>query len=403
MQPGADSSAGTSASLTPRRSQVRALLRPRFLAGLLLVVALGSAGQLVFFAGDARDDRAAGHAVGWFAAREDLEPNLRAAAALLHGHSSYPWYGDSVNLGYAQQYTAMLVPLAALPLDIAEMATRLISLALMVGVIYGWARGPGGEVPPWAVVFLFSLPVVSLLRLDQMMSVLGLAALSVAIWAQRRDLWFVAGLALAVGLSRTTNALPILTMVAISGWGRPRRLLRGLLGMGVVLVPLTIVAQVWDPNWVSDYLHNVSIYNAVGLVKLARALFGFPGPVALEALVCLGAALLAWRDRGRPLDLDRTALALSLGVLSTIISTYYVAIYALPALIRLARRPGFAALPWAATTAPWLVILICAPVILSPAPIFPTGLLPSMVLVMVAAAYPLLRTNRAIESAPVPR
>jgi hypothetical protein len=113
MQPGADSSAGTSASLTPRRSQVQALLRPRFLAGLLLVVSLATAGQLVFFVGDPRNDIAAGHAVGWFAAREDLEPNLRAAAALLCGQSSYPWYGDSVVLGYAPQYAVMLLPLAS--------------------------------------------------------------------------------------------------------------------------------------------------------------------------------------------------------------------------------------------------------------------------------------------------
>jgi Glycosyltransferase family 87 len=360
------------------------------------VVSLAAAGQFVFFVGDARADTAAGRAVGWFAAREDLEPNLRAATALAHGQSSYPWYGDSVILGYAPQYTVMLAPLAVLPLGIAEVVTRLLALVLIAAIVAAWARGPDGEVPTWALVFLVSLPVVSLLRLDQMMSVVGLAALTVAIWAQRRDRWLVVGLALAVGLSRTTNALPVLVMVVISAWGRPAQLLRAVAGIAVVIAPLTVMAYVWDPNWVADYLHNLSVYNLVGPVKLARALMGFSGPFLLEAVVCALAGLLAWRDRGRALDLDRAALALSLGVLSTIISTYYVAIYAMPALIRLAWRRGFRGLPWVVTAAPWVVILISAPVVLSSAPIFPPGLLTGMVLVMVAAAYPLFRSARPV-------
>jgi hypothetical protein len=166
--------------------------------------------------------------------------------------------------------------------------------------------------------------------------------------------------------------------------------------MVVVLAPLTVVAYVWDPTWVADYLHNLAVYNVVGLVKLARALIGVSGPLLFEAVVCALAGLLAWRDRGRALDLDRAALALSLGVLSTIISTYYVAIYALPALIRLAPRPGLGAMPWVATAAPWVVVVATAPIVLSAAPIFPPGLLTAMVLVMVAAAYPLLRSPRKV-------
>src|SRR5258708_11606571 len=248
MQPGADSSAGTSASLTPRRSQVRALLRPPVLAGLVLIVSLAVAGQLVFFVADAQGDRAEGHAVGLFAAREDLEHNLRAAAAPLHGQSSYPGYGDGVNLGYAQQSTALLVPLAAIPLSLAEILTRLITLALIVGVVYGWARGPDGSVPAWAALFLFSIPVVSLLRLDQMMSVGGLAALSLAVWAQRKDLWLLAGVAVALGLARTTNALPILTILALAGWVRPPRLLNGAAGMAGGARPPTPCCPTRVPN-----------------------------------------------------------------------------------------------------------------------------------------------------------
>src|SRR5258708_7075039 len=272
MQPGADSSAGTSASLTPRRSQVRALLRPPFLAGLVLIVSLAVAGQLVFFVADAQGDRAEGHSVGLFAAREDLEPNLRAAAALLHGQSSYPWYGDGVNLGYAQQYTALLLPLAAIPLSLAEILTRLITLALMPVAITGCARGPDGSVPAWAALFLFSIPVVSLLRLDQMMSVGGLAALSLAVWAQRRDLWLLAGVAVALGLARTTNALPILTILAVAGWGRPRRLLNGVAGMAGGLVPLTLVAQTRGPNRIADYLHHRAGFKRGGPVQITRAI-----------------------------------------------------------------------------------------------------------------------------------
>jgi hypothetical protein len=233
--------------------------------------------------------------------------------------------------------------------------------------------------------------VFSAVRLNQMMSVIGLAGLSLAIWAQRRDRWYLVGVAGAIGLARTSNALPVLLMIAVTAWGRPRRLLEAILGAAALLLPLTALSYLWDRNWVADYAYNLSVYNLVGPVKLAHAFYGSVGTAGLEALVCLAAMALAWPYRGKPLDLDRAALGMALGVLAAVVSTYYVAIFAMPALIRVARRPAMSGVAWFTTAFPWLVIIAATPAIVDPNSNFPTGDLTAMVLVLVACTYPLLR------------
>jgi hypothetical protein len=301
-------------------------------------------------------------------------------------------------MGYAPQYTIMLAPLGALPIGVALVLCWLITLGMLVAVLLLWLRGPTG-IPTWGPLFLLSIAVFSTVRLNQMMSVIGLAGLSLAIWAQRRDRWWLVGVAGAVGLARTSNALPVLLMIAVTAWGRPRRLLEAVAGAATVLLPLTALSYLWDANWIADYAYNLSVYNLVGPVKLAHSFFGMAGTVGLEAVVCAVALALAWPCRGKPLDLDRAALGMALGVLAAVISTYYVAIFALPALIRVARRPGLAGVAWFVTAFPWLVVIAAAPAILDPHTKFPTGTLTAMVLVLVGCCYPLFRSVRVGELA----
>ena len=322
--------------------------------------------------------------------RIDFADTLGAATALVHGQPAYPWYGDDHLLGYAPPYVVVFAPLGLLPQEVGLVVSWLLAVALIAAVVVGWARASGASIV-WALPFLVSIPVVSLVRLDQLNSAVGLAALSLAIWAQRRDRWFLVGCAAALGLARTSNAVPIIAMLAVTGIGRPKELATAGLGFLALVVPAVVLAFIWDPHWVADYGHNLYIYPLSGPVKLFQVIFGSRGPVLLGGLVTLAAGWLAWPCRGRKLDLDRAALGLAVSVVAAIVSTYYCAVFALPALIRLARRPGFAPVRWIVAAGPWVVVLLLAPILLSPDAGGIGGVINNIVLVLVLGTYPLLR------------
>jgi hypothetical protein len=357
---------------------------------LLAVIVLAAAGQALLIATEFQYDQAHGVVDHGLPLRTDFADTLNAADALVHGRPAYPWYGDDHLLGYAPPYVAVFAPFGLLPREVGLVLSWLVAVALVAAVVVGWARASGATAL-WALPFLVSIPVISLVRLDQLNSAVGLAALSLAIWAQRRDRWFLVGCAAAFGLARTSNAIPIIAMLAVTGIGRPRELATAALGLLSLVVPAGLLAFIWDPHWVADYAHNLSIYPLSGPVKLFEVIFGSRGPVLLEVLVTLAAGWLAWPCRGRKLDLDRAALGLALSVVAAIVSTYYCAVFALPALIRLARRHGYAAVRWMVAAGPWIVVLLLAPLLLSPDSGGIGGVINIMVLVLVLATYPLLR------------
>jgi hypothetical protein len=169
------------------------------------------------------------------------------------------------------------------------------------------------------------------------------------------------------------------------------------LGGLALLGPLTLLVQVWDPNWLRDYGHNLTLYPSVGPVALLRDAFGVAGSIGAAVVASILAAALVWRDRGRALDLDRASLGLAVGVAATIVSAAYVGIFAIPALIRVAMRPGLRAVAWVVTAIPWAVVIVTAPTLLSASPAFNPDFLSTMSLVMIVAAYPLLRRARSVE------
>jgi hypothetical protein len=372
---------------------------------LLLMAIIAAAGESVFLLGEARHDAAHAVPVNVIPMREDLKADLGAANALVSGRPAAPWFGDFSGRGYrsdqtvghAPQFVLLLAPLGLLPPGVAYLLARLLAALLTIGALLAWARGPDGRVPPWAWIFLFSIAVVTLVRLDQLMTAVGLAGLTLALLAQRRDRWFLVGVGCALGLVRTTNALPVVAMLLVALWGRPRQMSWAFLGGLAVLGPLTLLVQVWDPNWLRDYGHNLTLYPSVGPVALLRDAFGVAGSIGAAVVASILAAALVWRDRGRALDLDRASLGLAVGVAATIVSAAYVGIFAIPALIRVAMRPGLRAVAWVVTAIPWAVVIVTAPTLLSASPAFNPDFLSTMSLVMIVAAYPLLRRARSVE------
>ena len=322
--------------------------------------------------------------------RHDVKPLLDAASALLSGRGAFPFYGDSVPLGYAPPYVALFTVLAWMPRGLAYALSVLTCAGLTVVTLGAWARRDG-EVPGWFWAIALSLPVVALVRIDQLMSAVGLAAITAAIFAQRRGNWWLAGAMTGLALIRTANALPILAMLLVVAWNRPRNHALLLLGMGGVLVPLGAIATLWDGQWVQHYLHNLQVLPVVGPLKLVREGLGVGGTLGLQLGGCLVAAALGFPDRGRTVNLDRAAMALALTLVTAVLASFYPAVFVLPGIIQVAKRPGMAAVAWIAAFVPWLVILAFTSALLGPRPLGTLNLLTMIDFVLLAGCYPLLR------------
>lgn len=348
------------------------------------------AGALVLLHAEATVSTSLHEEAGLIPPRHDVKPLLDAAAALLSGRGTYPYYGDSVALGYAPLYVPLFAPLALLPRGLAYAVSVLLCAALTLVTLAAWARRDG-ELPGWFWAVVLSVPVFALVRIDQLMTAIGFAALSGAIFAQRRDRWWVAGALVAVGLIRTANALPVMAMLVVGGWGRWDRLGRGAGGLLLVLAPLAAIATIWDPNWLQHYAHNLQVLPIVGPVKLVREQFGLAGTVLLQLGGSLAAAAVVLPSRGKPLDLDRAALGIALSLLVSVVATFYPAIFVIPGLLRVARRAGMSGVAWMAAFLPWLAILAMGAALLGSRPLGTLNLLTLLDLVLLAGCYPLFR------------
>jgi len=357
----------------------------------MAVLLLAVAGELVQLRADTNFDVAHGLPASLLPERADFTMVWEPAAALVHGHGAYPWFGDHFVLGYAPPFIVLFAPSGFLSRDLAIFLSVALTVFLGGGTVIAWA-GSGHRVEPWLLALLVSAPLVAAVRVDQLMSAMGLAALCLAIWASRRDLWWLAGTAAALGLARTSNALPVVAMLLVSGWGRPRRLLEAAAGGALLLVPLVLVAFAWDANWIHDYAHNLSFYPIVGLARVARQLGGEGGDVGFVLAGCGIAAASVWPCRGRPLHLDRAAFGLATTSIFASQGGLFTGLFALPAVARLSLRPGFAGVAWLVAAVPWLVILVLAPRILGTHS-EDTNLLTLLVPMMVIVGYPLVRSS----------
>lgn len=307
---------------------------------------------------------------------QDLVTTWQAAHALVSGRSAYPWFGDHVDLPYSPPFVVLVSPMGLLPEAPALVVTTILSALLAALTLAAWDRAR-----LWPL--LVSAPMLSLLRDDKLQIAQELAAVSLLLWLARRERWFLAGMAAALALGRTPNGVPVICLVALAAWGHPERLLKALAGAAAILVPLAAVSFLWDPSWPADYARNLSGYSASGPLAIAynlagglasavagpgaRAVFAHAALAVLPGLCALAAVLIGWRNRGNPPDLDQGALALAISMLGAPLPALYAAVVALPAVLRLARRPGLGGLPWLVAALPWALVLGLTPVFLGPA------------------------------------
>jgi hypothetical protein len=278
--------------------------------------------------------------------------------------------------------------------------------ALMVFAVVLWSRDGFGRLATGGsrIVspMLLSAPLFAVIWIDQLQAALGLAALSLAIWAQRRDKWWLVGIAASIGMIRLLNAIPVLCILLYVGWRKPRQLGIALGAAAAFMAPLLVVSYLWDHTFITDYVAGITAYPFNGPPK---AVVHAIGPWGIGVLLLIGCAAGLWlvrRDVGRQLDPGRAALAMGLTVALAPVGGLYPAIFVLPALIRLGMRPGFSAVPWIAAVAPWLAILAVSPWLLGPDPGMTLNFVSFIDYGLVLLAYPLLRIPPEVGSSADP-
>ena len=295
----------------------------------------------------------------------EMRNHLEAARAILFGPSLHQWYASGNTTGYAPPFELLAVPLALLPDPVAAIAGRCLVAAALGLSFWLWQEGDRGvRIALWPV--LISLPALHALITDHLFSAIGLLALSLALWAQRRDRWYLVGVAAAVSLIRFTNALPVIAMLVVGAWGSPTRALRAL-GSGLVVVAPLVAVTTWlDPSWPADYIHSLSFYPLAGWPRLAAAAGGGIGVAALQVAVVVVCAWLVRKRAGGPIDADRSALGLALTIVSAPGEGPYTGIFTLPALARVGGRRGLGALPWFASAAAWAALVVAGVLYVGP-------------------------------------
>jgi hypothetical protein len=304
----------------------------------------------------------------------ELGGEWELARGLLSGAGAASYTIGAAN-AYPLPFELLFVPIGLLNAPAVAIVGRLGTLLLIGAGLWLWRCNQ-----LWGLLAaLLSLPAAEAVLSDHLMSAVGLFALSLAVWAHGRKHWILAGVALGLGGTRVANALPLVLILFLYGprtWLRTGKLVAG--GLSVV-VPLTVAAFMVDSNWPSEYLRNLSVYGMSGLSQFVSLRWGWLGEAGLIVAVAVGGAAIA-RGRGQ----DGLSVALAASVLAAPMQGSYAAIFALPALVRLAERPGYSNAALVASGALWVALALAIHFDLIP-------LLSAAGLWLLVSAYPLLR------------
>lgn len=321
--------------------------------------------------------------------RNDLG-SLDAPRAWLAGRSVHAAYGPGREDGYPLPVEFLLAPLVLIPDALRQGLVKVACLAFTACGLWLWSE------PEWSrgkvVALLLSLPSLSLLVHDHLPTATGLLAFSLAFWAQRRDRLFLAGVTLALGAIRPANMLPAAAMLLVGAGWNFSRLARLAAGASLVGLPLVALAFWVDPSWVADWRGNLQVYPLAGIAKLIVA----GGPLAVGAAqlgVAMAGGFLVFRNRGRPIDLDRASQGLALSVLVAPMDGIYSSLFVLPSLLRASMRLGYSRIPWLTAVGSWLLIFGLSPWLLSSSPAEALDLTTTVVFWLLLNSYPLLRRH----------
>ena len=354
--------------------------------------ALALSGQLILNQAAVTIARGIGETRTVLTLGKDFWPIWRDDHSFTSGQGDPYWYGRGISNAWPPPHEVAFAPLSYLPWNVAQLVSVALCAALMAFTMVLWSKRERWYTlrsSLWPM--LLSAPVFAVVWIDQLQAVVGLAALSLALWAQRTNRSWLVGVAAAFGMIRVANAIPVLVILLLSFWGKPKQLGIAVGSALLAMAPLVAISFLWDPHWVTDYIDGISAYPFNGTAKLASQSLGYPG---LGLLALISSAVAIWlirRDIGGRLDPGRSALAMGITVLVAPLGGLYCGIFVLPALTRLGLRRGFWMVPWIAAVVPWVVILGLSPLLLGRDPGLTLNVISFLDFGLLLLAYPLLR------------
>jgi Glycosyltransferase family 87 len=272
-----------------------------------------------------------------------IAPHVQDMARLLGGGramlSGQPPGG--LLAAYPPSSVVQYLPLAMLPVGVAEFLTRLATACILIWMVASFGRDDDGRIEPWSLVLLVSPPAINAVRLDQFNAALALLALILAWRLLRSGRPLLAGLVAGIAATRPLNAIPVgLGLIGAAGRGQRLRLLAG----GTAFVGMTLAASfAWDPNLFRDIVTTSEHRSLVGVVGFMRTEFGVLGVCVWLVVVGMLCMTLSNGLRDRPRD--AFVLVLAVSTFAVHLGGPYAAIFALPAVARLA-----------ATVSPWWAV-----------------------------------------------
>lgn len=269
----------------------------------------------------------------------DVNNILRPLQAFLSGvhHSLYTHFDT---LRYFGPYLVGFLPLALLPLSIADMIVAFLMLFIFDEFLLLLHKYQ--QISLWRLnaVFLF-LPVAQMFYLDHLMSLIGLVFLVLGYIFYQKDKWYIAGILFAIASMRAGNVIPLVPVFLFFHWKEVRNIFKLLLGAMTFFVPTTICITLLDSHWLFEYLHRLNVYATTsepsGLLDLA-AHFGKIGIISWELVVIALIFVVIHYFKIKKISWGFFTFLLCISFFTAPQPTIYPAIFAIPLLLEISKE-----------------------------------------------------------------
>jgi hypothetical protein len=205
------------------------------------------------------------------------------------------------NFFYPAHYLVVLLPFALIPYRLAHFLWTALGLLAFFGGTWlvirevNWPKTLNRATLFMVMATLF-VPTLQHTLWSQFNTV-GLLAFALVLWAiGKGHLWQAGVWAAFMTMKPQASLFPLAALLIWSLSVKKRRVF--VLGFGAAMVVLLLIAEIFQPGWMLDFLQSLGVYSESAESALSSVVDWFWNPNQIMALiVALGWLLLVWRWR----------------------------------------------------------------------------------------------------------